>query len=90
MNQCEPDYLTPPPFLFVNEALFEYATQERLLSVAIAGGLLSAATAQAGSDPDLAGKNVVLVHGVDASHVPMLSKPHEVAAAIISAARQAK
>jgi pimeloyl-ACP methyl ester carboxylesterase len=27
---------------------------------------------------------------VDASHVPMLSKPQEVAAAIISAARQAK
>lgn len=34
-----------------------------LLSLAIAGGLLSAATAQAASDPDLAGKNVVLVHG---------------------------
>jgi len=33
------------------------------LSLAVAGCLLSTATAQAASDPDLAGKNVVLVHG---------------------------
>jgi hypothetical protein len=33
------------------------------LSLAVAGCLLSAATAHAASDPDLAGKNVVLVHG---------------------------
>jgi hypothetical protein len=46
------------------------------LSLAIAGGLLSAATAQAAADPDLAGKNVVLVHGAfaDGSH-PGMKKP---------------
>ena len=33
------------------------------LSLAVAGCLLSTAIAQAASDPDLAGKNVVLVHG---------------------------
>jgi hypothetical protein len=30
------------------------------------------------------------VVNVEASHIPMLSKPQEVAAAIVSAARQAK
>jgi pimeloyl-ACP methyl ester carboxylesterase len=33
------------------------------LSLAVAGALLSATTAQAAPDPELAGKNVVLVHG---------------------------
>lgn len=33
------------------------------LSLAFAGALISAATAQAASDPELAGKNIVLVHG---------------------------
>ncbi|MEX3937333.1 alpha/beta fold hydrolase [Paraburkholderia phymatum] len=37
--------------------------QKLLLPLVIAGALLSAATAQAAPDPDLAGKNIVLVHG---------------------------
>jgi pimeloyl-ACP methyl ester carboxylesterase len=48
---------------FLRGTILNTLIKQGLSLLVVAAGLISATTAQAASDPDLAGKNVVLVHG---------------------------